>query len=961
MRKFLIGLITLAIVLAVYLLYNRLSRTPSIDTHPGAEFAEAVADGNIAGLDDEVGRIGPVGVGPVRKAKYIILNEDKQVEREFGFEKLLHEVGDLWELQKPYMNIYRRNFECYVTADRGKVQVETAVGKTTPKDATFTGNVIVHIVPKDSRSIKESFVYLDEVVFLSDRSQLATGGAIRFVSEDAQMTGTGMELVYNERTERLEYFRIVDLESLHMRVKSFQKTFVAGGDKQPEKPADTVARPETKQPVQTVVAAAPQRAQAPPRPAPQRIEPTQGEYYKCILSKNVVVDSPEQLVFAEQQLCINNIFWSKASSSRSDKAGADVADGAKKTAATTAQAQARPGVNDAKAQKVADEKTAVTTAQARPAAGSTEAQNVTVPMPSEPNMPSEQFIDVVVTCDGGVLLVPMDSARAPDDSAEDVAGAAASDAKRPDVLDDDTQRTKFFTRRIDYDASTGDAVATGVSELTFYASPIFQSESKTATETPGPTAAEANEPPVPVKLVARQGAKFLEASNQVIFEGDCLCTMPQAGLTGQQNATFSAPNITVNVSQDKSKPPDIFAAGPAELVFYMQDSNDAGAGTEPVPVRINAQRQARFLPASNQIVFEGDCLCTMPQKGLTPAQNCTFSSPQFTVRLPKDKSKQPDIFAAGPAELNFYAQAALQKSSQTAADVNDSAVRKTQTVPLPAKVTAQKQVRFLGSSNQIVFEGDCRYSMIQEDPNALVKYILSAEQIVVDLPSDTNDRSSESTVDIKRLTANGGTVKLTTVRKAGQKLLGGIELECTRAEYDAERQLFVATGPGVINLNNAEDAEPNKPASGFGLRKPCWAFLRDFDTLKYFMRENRIVADAGQQRLLIDYFPVVDGQYGEHIKAIASHMEALLIETPDGKTELSTLIASGGVDYEDDDNLLVGGKLLYDHAKSLMKVSGDASQPCYLNGALVDEIEYDLKTRHVRFEIIGPGALRTNR
>jgi len=935
MRKFLIGFISLAVVLAVYLLYNRLSETLPVDTGPGTEFVEAVADSNMGGLDDEIGKIGEVGIGPVRKAKYVILNRDKEVEREFGFERLLHEIRDIWDIEKPYMNVYRHNFQCYITADRGKVQVETAVGKTTPKDATFTGNVVVRIVPEASSSIKESFVYLDEVIFLSERSQLSTGGPVKFVSEDAQMRGKGMELVYNEQTERLEYFRIIDLESLRLRTKRSQQTFLGSGKGRTDRPADTVSQAKTQQPAEPAVTGGSQKAEASLAPARQPTTQEQGEYYQCVLSKNVIIDSPEQFVFADEEICINDIFWSKASSSRSGQVDAGGPDDTPKI--VEAGSQVPQSADKSKAQKV------------------------TVSPQSEPNEPSVQFIDIVVTCDNGVLVVPMDSPRVIDHSVKDVIEATASDAVPLGVLDDDTERTQFFTQRIDYNAATGDAVATGLSELRFYASPVFKTQRKTQTDASDATAAEANEAPVAVKVVAREGATYLQAPNQVIFEGDCLCTMPQTGFSEPQNATFSAPKITVNVPKEKSEQPDIFAAGPAELVFYMEDSNDAGTEKKPVPVRINAQRQARFLPASNQIVFEGDCLCTMPQKGLTPQQNCTFSSPQLTIELPKDKAEQPDIFAAGPAELTFFAQPALQEKQGTETDVNDLTVKETKRAPLPAKATAQKQVRFLAASNQVIFEGDCRCTMVQEDPNALVKYMLSAEQIAVDFPEDTNDRAPGSTIDIEHLTASGGTVKLSTISKAGQKLLGGIELECHKCEYDAEQQLFLATGPGVINFNNAEASEPNAPAGKFSLRKPCWAFLRDFETLKYFLRENRIVADAGSQRLLIDYFPVIDGQYDEHFKAIASHVEALLTETAEGQTELSTLIASGGIDYEDDDNQFIGSQLFYDHEKSLMKVSGNASQPCYLNGALVDAIEYDLKTRKVEFEIPVPGALQTPR
>ncbi|GAJ20820.1 unnamed protein product, partial [marine sediment metagenome] len=109
----------------------------------------------------------------------------------------------------------------YITADIGKIQVETAVGRSTPKDATFTGNVVVHILPEGLSNIKESRIYLDDIIFLSEKSQLSTANSVKFVSEDALMLGTGLELVYDDVLERLEYLRIIDLES--WRIKSSQR------------------------------------------------------------------------------------------------------------------------------------------------------------------------------------------------------------------------------------------------------------------------------------------------------------------------------------------------------------------------------------------------------------------------------------------------------------------------------------------------------------------------------------------------------------------------------------------------------------------------------------------------------------------------------------------------------------------------------------------------------------------
>jgi len=321
--------------------------------------------------------------------------------------------------------------------------------------------------------------------------------------------------------------------------------------------------------------------------------------------------------------------------------------------------------------------------------------------------------------------------------------------------------------------------------------------------------------------------------------------------------------------------------------------------------------------------------------------------------LLKEKAQQSsalsDILAAGPAELTFYVE-----------DSNSAQAKKT---IMPAQVTAQEHARFLAASNQVIFEGDCLWTMLREDPNVQQKYTLSAPRLTIDLPKEPNDQSSTLTAGIEHFTADGGMVRLRTLKTAKQKLLGGVELEARKFDYDPRRGLFVATGPGIIRVDNSKITQSGADAGKFSLSKPCYAFLREFETLQYFLRENRIVADAGSQRLLIDYCPVVDGKYGRQIHAEAGHVEALLTETADGQTELATMTATGGIKYLDEENKneFIGSELFYDHEKSVINIKGDALQPCYLNGALVDGIELDLTTGKRKAEILGPGALQLNR
>jgi hypothetical protein len=383
-------------------------------------------------------------------------------------------------------------------------------------------------------------------------------------------------------------------------------------------------------------------------------------------------------------------------------------------------------------------------------------------------------------------------------------------------------------------------------------------------------------------------------------------------------------------------------------------------------VTIIAREGAKYSKTSNHIVF-ADCLCTMPQAGLTEQREVTFSSPEITVELPEERSKQPDILAAGPVELAFY----MEDRKQTTEDRKQPSEFRPLT---PVTVNARKRAHYSASLNQMAFEGDCRCTMLREDPNMVEEYVLLSERMTVDLAEDANDRTSGPAAGIEHLTATGEIVHLATTRAAkaggafadvledanGTGLLGGIELKCRQFDYDAVQELFWATGPGIIVLNNAIGEDPNQPSGSFSLRDPCWAFISGFDTLRYSLLENRILASSvPYEKLGIVYLPTADGTDSGEVTATASHFEAFLRETAQGRTELATLNATGGVLYEDDrGHLFLGSDLFYDHTTETMKVKGDHIQPCYYNGVLVDQITYDVNADKVDFNIVGPGSIQ---
>jgi hypothetical protein len=721
-RKLYVWLISAGAVLVIYLLYNQISKTPPIEIDSGAKFADTAAESNTGEFDSKIGMVGGVGVGTVQKAKYTHLNAKKQVDREFGFEKLLHAEGDEWEIEKPYMNIFRGNLKCYMTADEGKVQVEDAVGRATPKDATLTGNVVIHILPEKGSNIKEGFIYLDDVIFISEKSQFSTAGPVKFTSRDAQMLGKGLELVYNDELDRLEFLKIINLETLRIRQSSKASLFSS----------ETTA---TESPASPGNGAQAERQKAKEIPAADRetIEKKKGAYYKCVFRKNVIIDCPEQLIFADE-VSINNILWSKGPEKKYENRDTGGTDKMETAVEVTEESVSSPR--------------------------------------GEPNESSEQFVDIVVTCDDGIAVVPMDSSI--------MSQSAATEGKGLKSFNDEKGRPTFVAQKIDYCVITEDTVASGPSELTFYANDVMGTEGK-------------------------------------------------------------------------PRPPE------------------RGGGKQPgVPVKVTAQKKAEFLPVSNQVVFEGNVLCTMLRENVDFQQKYTLSSPKLTVDLSKSRE---------------------------------------------ASLTGDKQSR----------------------------------------------------ADIKHLTASGEVVQLDTSKWAGEKLLGFTKLKCLKFDYDAGQQMFLATGSGVIAVDNSKIAEPEKEVGRFSLQRPCYAVVRNFDTLKYLKEANLIIADAGAEQILIDYFPVIKGQQGQQTSATSNHIEAVLYETASGQNELSTLSAKGGITYEEERAKkgktiqFVGSEMFYDGSKSMITAWGDELQPCFLNGVLAPGIEYNLKTDRIKTKITGPGTLQMGR
>lgn len=707
-RKIRVWLISLSVLVGIFLIYNMLSSGPDFKI-------ESVAgpDTEVVDFNSQTGNISDTGIGPVRKAVFIDVDEiTGQLSRKWGFEKLLHEQGDAWEIEKPFMDIFSDNLTCRVTADTGMLLLEPDANPPSPKEGTLAGNVVIHIIPTDDSSAKESFIYLDDLVFISEMSLFRTDGPVDFNSEDIELSAKGMELAYNDETDTLEFLRLMHLYQL--KIKTGKQTATdepaAIAKEQPailKSPAKTTT-PTTQPETQPQIA----KTTSPAKKASLK--------YRCIINGNVAIDAPDQLVFADK-VVIHNILASKSSKQKADNE-------------KPAPIQTKP------------KKALASTAKPTQTLETIETFEIDLETAEQPTGNPET---VLITCDKGMLVTPMGSSLTQEDF--DSWGLNRQAATKPALTTADANgRTTFVTESINHYADTEKTIAKGRSQIT----------------------------------------------------------------------------------------------------FYIEDNN------------------------SQKI--------------------------------------------------------------------------------LPVKVTAQKSITHYPDLNQIIFAGDCVAQMLKYENNILQKQKLSADKLQIDLTDTETTNASQ----LKHITADGKLVKLSSIKKDGDKLLSGVELKCQKFDYDPIEDSYTATGPGNIAVNNANIAVPTTKEEKFSFKKPCYAVVQNFDTLKFFSRDGKLITDSKTNQMEILYVPIINGEYGQATNATASHIEANFAKTTTGESKLSTLHASGGVTYHEDADPtkgfnakpldIVANEFFYNAESNMINLWGSDFQPALLNGSLTPGIKYNLKTGRLK-------------
>ncbi len=515
LRTVLLWFASLLVVIALFFLSTRLSKRPAITLTPNHNLLDhlpeviEISDSNSAPV------IEGTEIIDVVDAEYTTRDEiTKEVIQIFGFKSVLKSQGDQLELEKPYINLFRKQFNCSIRAEKGIVRVEQSSAQFDPKEGQLQGNVTITLKPKkENDKNSDAVIYLDDLTFTSEESRFFTDGPVEFVSDELHIVGKGLQGIYNEQSNRIELFRITTLTK-PLKLMGRAASLFASNEKEQTKtpPSDLPPKTPSTEPPPAPDPVQPKPIAAePPLEARPVLHPNQDKYYRCLFSQNVVIDSPDQFVFAKKQISLSNILWNNPE-----------------------DANEQPEPPKEQTNTPADQNTAPD--QAPVTADTPIAKKVTTPLPQE-SEPLDTPAEILITCDNGILITPMDS----DISIEDFRSPDSNIASASVSHEDTKQRPALYANTIDYFTDTGQALATGPLRVIFYPNDV-------TTADPNQESAE----PLPITVTAKKQAKFLPESNLVLFEGDCVATMIQTGPNSTEDYQLAAPTLEIKLIPDSN-------------------------------------------------------------------------------------------------------------------------------------------------------------------------------------------------------------------------------------------------------------------------------------------------------------------------------------------------------------------------------------------------------------------------
>ena len=991
MRKIIIGFIAVIFVGLFFGGYLFLTNTTPIQTPE----AKDVQDIDITQPRSKGRQTVDTDVRDARNAEYFAFDEvTNEIKRTLGFKRLLNPGSESsrWEVENPYLIFYETGYECRIDADQGIFQTRAGGSSEVPRDAQLKGNVVIHLMPKTTSRMREIRIKMDDLTFSSERSEFSTDGPISVVSEQIELEGFGLILLFDTAVGRIDYLHIRDLERLRiLNLSDSQQT--AGQTESPEtisgKPLATMdAQSSGTTPSQTEETVVPQETTSSP-----------SEYYECILDQNVeIIYGNELVISGAEQVNIQNI-----------SLDADTPDDDPAPSVANASQRSR------NSKQIPKE-------------------------PAKSPRGSDFGNEVFVRCDGGIILKPM-----PEDAPEEISAASEVSVEM--------RGTPLSIARIQPDVQSGKEpiISCGFLEYTpaedvlrLFTGNDSQEivlnapNSKGRIQTLGNVWWDRKNQQANVAgpgKVYLPGSDSLTEPSEIVFNGAMdllfapsidLSASPMVqtiNLTGGMNALlkqngwyqtvadsailkFDSENSLSQAtllgavqfeSMEKDSPQRAVAEsatvefGPQNMLTTarmeggvrfdsVRNDNSSYAKANTATFRFDqskiqsadlngavclASDTGKLTSSDVTIDFKPDAAGTMQPEVVRTESNAVLETVSGSSSAPPTKFEARKIdydlltgagLAHGPVRFTYYQPA----------DPNDT----TGNPWVPIVVMADKDAQFIADETrtikQVVFNENVLVTRRCEQTEFTQVDNFHGDKLTVFLDKDAEDRTG-----ITGFQMTEGRVFAQSQKFKAEEILTNVRLSCTEIAYDDLKKEIVAKGPnGEIQMDNSHvtDTAANKEAAGIDFKKPCYVYVTDFDSLQWNLTEQTIVADGQQDQLKLAYVPLADGKPEKYIHVDSIQFMLAVITSSDGKPELKRVFSDMPVRYTEKDinektvHTITGQKLEYDPVKTngWVKIEGTPGMPVNVDNFRAPFVYVNPATGQLNTSLsTTPGILKT--
>lgn len=974
MRRVIIILAALAIAGLAYWGYIRLSGTPTLEPPASQTDYEL----QLPKSTDSAQRIGLTV--PMRADDTYYVTRDpvtRQVTRVFGFSRLNNPGSQSvrWELERPYIIFYESAYQCRIDADNGLIQTERVGANVSPRDGQLEGNVKIHITPRSGSRMAETTLFLDDLLFSSERTEFSTDGPIRVASSQVELSGRGMVLLMNATDGQVEYLHILDLEAL--RLKDFVQESPAKTANENQTPAETPAHQTAAE--KTPVAAAavekdvtPSGAVSSPESNIEQEELRPRRLYQCVIEDNVLIRYGDQLVVAgADQVNIQNILLVQQQETEA------------LSPSSAPAAESRPAPQDS------SEVAAVAAAPGQ----SPPKQIVSQPYPEKPETAAierDESRDVVVTCNGGIIVSPM-----PMQDTDMVASAPAIEMngaplriEQVDPQSPDRTSPLAHCGLLQYDTATevlslftdvwngGILLGGGSAGRIETQGPVVWDRKAKEAHIVGPGMVFFDGDPNDItdaghiafnglmelffaEAPVQTSALHLAAANltggmsaQLRGDGAIMTAAETAYLTfGPQNDLTSA-RLDGAVRFDSGDGDSASSATAHTALFHFDDNRQLA--------RADLSGDVRFVSGSGRLHTDEAVIAFAADEGgaIQPTQfdtvaEATLESHDVAARqLParfEARSISYDLLtgsgkAVGPVRFVFYQPA----------DPNEGLL----TDYWPVEITADGDADFIADADRrietVIFNRSVKGLQTLQYAAFTETNAFRAETMLVKL-----GRNAEGSADIQSITLRDGDVYAESKRTHETLKLAHTRLSCREILYDRQNDRLIAAGPGKIEVDNSK-AEPTVSSGGLDLRGPSFAMIEGFDRIEWSSADRRITADGNADVLRLAYIPLTDGVPSRLVRSAAGRVQIDFADDANGQSRLVKLAAEERVFFEEQDkHILEGYTLAYDADNDgWLTITGTDSRPCMADGARVPYIHYNLNTGQLETQLSTiPGAV----